>query len=37
MGKNVQIFHGTLINGVKQLIGDTNCEASQWLKESYCQ
>ena len=28
-GKNVQLFHETLRKGVNQLLGDTNCEATQ--------
>ena len=35
--KELQLFHETLRKGVNQLLGDPNCEATQWLRASYCQ
>ena len=32
----MQLYHETLIKGVNQLLGDPNCEATQWLRVSYC-
>ena len=32
----MQLFHKTLRKGVKQLLGDPNCKAIQWLRDSYC-
>ena len=33
----MQLFHETLRKGVNQLLGDPNCEAIEWLRDSYCQ
>ena len=30
MGKTVQLFHDMFTKGVNQLLGDPNCDASQW-------
>ena len=35
-GENVQLYHETVIRGVNQLLGDPNCEATQWLRVRYC-
>ena len=37
MGKTVQLFHDVLTKVVNQLLGDPNCEVSQWLIDCYCQ
>ena len=36
MTKTVQLFHDMLRKGVSQLLGDPNCEASQWPMGCYC-
>ena len=33
----MQLFHETMRKGVNQLLDDPNCEAIQWLRNSYCQ
>ena len=35
MRKNVQLLHDMATKGVDQLLGDPNCEASQWLMDSF--
>ena len=33
--KDLQLCHDMLTKGMNQLLGDPNCEVSQWLRDCY--